>query len=339
MNLFKTLQIAIPCTMGATIVVVPSIVAATDNSKVYDEALCFECAAGSSSTVQYEAVSSDKMKIDIEYKINGGEWQDWELIDQESGHGLSIPLTIKRRQKVYIRNTTEYLSNSKDEYVQFKIDGNNKIKASGNINSLVNYQDDLSDFSFYELFYDCDGLTKAPDITTHVGNKSCYYKMFALCDSLKDAPKIKAEKLCAYACESMFNSCTHLTNAPLIDVPNLGGTAVFKSCFAECHALINVPKTLPATTLTSHCYDSMFMNCSLLTKAPLLPAGSLHMQCYQQMFKGCSKLKILADKGKNVICDFRERHIEFPTNATRDMFADTAYGTIEVLPEHFYSYE
>ena len=47
---------------------------------------------------------------------------------------------------------------------------------------------------------------------------------------------------------------------------------------------------LPATTLTSSCYDSMFQNCSLLTTAPELPATTLAEWCYSEMFKGCSKL-------------------------------------------------
>ena len=43
---------------------------------------------------------------------------------------------------------------------------------------------------------------------------------------------------------------------------------------------------LPATTLTSHCYDSMFSYCYSLITVPELPATTLAEECYRQMFKG-----------------------------------------------------
>ena len=47
---------------------------------------------------------------------------------------------------------------------------------------------------------------------------------------------------------------------------------------------------LPATTLASSCYDTMFKDCVGLTAAPALPAPTLTGQCYQKMFYGCSGL-------------------------------------------------
>ena len=47
---------------------------------------------------------------------------------------------------------------------------------------------------------------------------------------------------------------------------------------------------LPATTLTSSCYNSMFENCSLLTTAPELPATTLDDMCYVFMFANCTSL-------------------------------------------------
>ena len=63
-------------------------------------------------------------------------------------------------------------------------------------------------------------------------------------------------------CRSMFNTQTKLTTAP----------------------------ELPATTLTSQCYDGMFYGCTSLTTAPVLPATTLVAYCYQNMFFGCSSL-------------------------------------------------
>lgn len=47
---------------------------------------------------------------------------------------------------------------------------------------------------------------------------------------------------------------------------------------------------LPATTLKSHCYDSMFEDCANLTTAPTLPSTSLAEGCYYDMFWDCISL-------------------------------------------------
>ena len=46
---------------------------------------------------------------------------------------------------------------------------------------------------------------------------------------------------------------------------------------------------LPATTLTSHCYDEMFFGSAIVT-APELPATTLVDGCYNEMFRGCTNL-------------------------------------------------
>ena len=47
---------------------------------------------------------------------------------------------------------------------------------------------------------------------------------------------------------------------------------------------------LPATTLVLSCYQSMFLNCTSITTAPILPATTLAIYCYQSMFRGCTSL-------------------------------------------------
>lgn len=51
------------------------------------------------------------------------------------------------------------------------------------------------------------------------------------------------------------------------------------------------PFLLPATTLRSDCYHSMFSGCGKLTVAPALPATKLAEHCYKDMFRGCSSLE------------------------------------------------
>ena len=50
---------------------------------------------------------------------------------------------------------------------------------------------------------------------------------------------------------------------------------------------------LPATTLTDHCYSSMFGNCGALTTAPELPATTLAEDCYSYMFYNSYKLNYI----------------------------------------------
>ena len=50
---------------------------------------------------------------------------------------------------------------------------------------------------------------------------------------------------------------------------------------------------LPATTLVTSCYESMFFGCKSLTTAPELPATTLADYCYYCMFKGCTNLNYI----------------------------------------------
>ena len=65
--------------------------------------------------------------------------------------------------------------------------------------------------------------------------------------------------------------------------------ARFCHLFSECKALISTPQ-LPATTLATDCYRSMFYKCYNLTQAPELPATTLANQCYANMFSQCVNL-------------------------------------------------
>ena len=64
----------------------------------------------------------------------------------------------------------------------------------------------------------------------------------------------------------------------------------FNSLFADCSALTKAPR-LPATTLTLACYSEMFMRCMNLKEAPALPATEMRELCYSYMFAYCDSLK------------------------------------------------
>ena len=64
--------------------------------------------------------------------------------------------------------------------------------------------------------------------------------------------------------------------------------------FYECEGIVEVSENfLPATTLASYCYSSMFDGCTSLTTAPELPATTLASYCYHYLFDGCTKLNYI----------------------------------------------
>ena len=63
----------------------------------------------------------------------------------------------------------------------------------------------------------------------------------------------------------------------------------FNSLFYECTALTKAPM-LGATTLSHSCYLQMFSGCTALTEAPALPAMTMMFNCYGLMFYGCTAL-------------------------------------------------
>lgn len=63
----------------------------------------------------------------------------------------------------------------------------------------------------------------------------------------------------------------------------------YDSMFNNCRKLTSAP-ALPATTLAQGCYANMFENCTSLTTAPVLPATTLESSCYGYMFQGCEKI-------------------------------------------------
>ena len=87
----------------------------------------------------------------------------------------------------------------------------------------------------------------------------------------------------------MFYGCTSLTTAPALPATTLF-TYGYSSMFEECTSLTTAPE-LPATTLATYCYHNMFHGCTNLTTAPALPATELADKCYGYMFNNCTKLK------------------------------------------------
>lgn len=90
-------------------------------------------------------------------------------------------------------------------------------------------------------------------------------------------------------------------NSNLVNAENLVLPATtlasycYCSMFKSCRNLMKAPSVLPATTLAPSCYNTMFCECTSLTEAPELPATTLADYCYAWMFSRCSSLTSTQD--------------------------------------------
>ena len=228
--------------------------AAVDDVLSEDDYLTFTAEAdGATVTLNVSSGSN------LQYNKNNSGWEDYTK-------GAQIDL---ENEGDYVRfsgkDTTFNYSN------HFSLTG--KVAASGNVMSL-RLDDDgkvqgLNSECFQYMFYNCQGLTTAPELPeTNLANR-CYYYMFYRCTSLTQAPELPATNLANSCYSYMFYGCTSLTKAP----------------------------ELPATELVDSCYYRMFYGCTSLTELPALPATTLAKSCYNYMFNGCSKICISDEAG------------------------------------------
>ena len=92
----------------------------------------------------------------------------------------------------------------------------------------------------------------------------------------------------------LFYNNTKLISCSSLDMPATTlNTNCYLSMFRGCSNLTEVMQTLPALTLKNSCYSNMFRSCSKLTTAPALPAKTLIGNCYIYMFRDCSSLNYI----------------------------------------------
>ena len=94
------------------------------------------------------------------------------------------------------------------------------------------------------------------------------------------------------AFDKLFQDNTKLIDASGLLLPATTLTSYcYNSMFDGCTNLTTVSTNLlPATTMKDGCYQYMFCNCTSLTTVPSLPASKLAKFCYLSMFQGCVNL-------------------------------------------------
>ena len=222
--------------------------------------LCFTNVNSESSSVTLNKIGNISQVY--KYSTDNITYNDYE-------YGTEIQLA-NNGDKVYFKNSTNsHSQQSLSDYIHFEMTG--KIKASGNINSLLsNNFENITDLTEYGAF--------------------TFSGLFENALSLIDVTELKlpATNLVNSCYISMFFGCTGLTTTPELPATNLASGCYF-SMFMRCTSLKETPE-LPATTLVDGCYHNMFYGCTSLKETQELPATVLVDSCYRGMFNGCTNL-------------------------------------------------
>ena len=252
-------------------------------------------------------------------------FDDWNgAYVQFSNNFTNGKVYYSKDKETWTQYKGEILKLTKGEFVQFKGDiitvgssekhftiKNGLFNLYGNLTSLDNYNDVLSESVFYRSMfektnlYDCSNLNFG--ITYIQRSIRNFEGMFKGCSFMKSCPKIlPATTLTEYCYSNMFSGCIGLTT-----VPNLPATTLADYCyyhmFYNCTSLTTIPSNLlPATTLANYCYYHMFDNCTSLTTLPsnLLPATKLAYSCYESMFRGCTGLTTIPNLPATTLANY-----------------------------------
>ncbi|MCQ2114504.1 MAG: leucine-rich repeat protein [Bacteroidaceae bacterium] len=140
---------------------------------------------------------------------------------------------------------------------------------------------------------------EAKDVATFSESNTAYY-CFTFSDSVSVSGNVMSlvDKNvetttipCDYCFCRLFYNSTSLTSAADLKLPaTMLTTGCYQQMFNGCKSL-KTAGVLPATTLAESCYNQMFNSCTALETAPALPADTLAEKCYYSMFQGCTALE------------------------------------------------
>lgn len=167
--------------------------------------------------------------ITLDYKKNNGSWTAYSIGDT---------IELVQNDIVAFRGSNNKFSKGYYDFYNFVMTGT--IEAKGNIQSLMNYNNNCTNACYFKLFNRCTSLLTAPSLPAITLAPSCYFWMFSGCTSLTSAPSLPATNLANSCYRYMFQGCTSLTSTP----------------------------SLPATGLANYCYEHMFASCYSLTEVP-----------------------------------------------------------------------
>ncbi len=94
-----------------------------------------------------------------------------------------------------------------------------------------------------------------------------------------------------YQFGALFSANTHIVSAENMVLPATTlATSCYRSMFYNCTLLTTAPSKISATTIATYSCSQMFRGCTSLTTPPELPATTVDTYGYYEMFRGCTSL-------------------------------------------------
>ena len=243
-------------------------------------------ALSSYTLVEFTGIPSGMHTITVVYRkdssVNSGDDRGYVLIEKtQSGSGddeggssegpinIDIYLTIEALEDGLTASLTRNIGVNDDaRFCEYCIDGNGawKILMNGEVTESINRWQTISFRGQLSVLATSSSGTSSPvGIGTFYVNKN--FNLKGNCMSLLFGDSAADN----YSLSGKYNA--------------------FSRLFENCTTLQSVSNNfLPATTLSSSCYGSMFRGCVNLTIAPILSATELISSCYGHMFSGCTSL-------------------------------------------------
>lgn len=247
--------------------------------------------------VEFNAANSS---IVVQYRKNDGDWEDYTYpILLNKGDTVSFRGNNASYAPCDDNVSLNPLPENHSHFSIHEEDNDDPISCYiyGNIMSLITSTDfesatELTAQNTFDMMFDGCKIMNHPQklllLPATTLKKNCYYQMFFECQELTKAPALPAMTMEPNCYNSMFAGCSKLAQAPALPATKLAYNC-YSAMFERCDSLSSAPE-LPATSLAVNCYTAMFLYCSSLTEAPVLPAQTLAESCYLCMFEGCSKL-------------------------------------------------
>ena len=222
-----------------------------------------DCELSSTTYTSKTLPPPDKYTNKVEFSTDKKTWTTWNF---DTANTLTIPIG----GKVYLRNNSGVFNyyGTDGYYYVTSIHTTMKCNVGGNLNTLLNYNEEILDIS---------------------DKRSCFRRLF-IGAKIVDASKLvmPATTLSQYCYADFFSGNSSLIAPPELPAVNLADSCYY-NFFYECSSLTTSP-SLPATTLAEGCYESMYERCYKLTTGPILPASTLVPNSYKWMFNSCKKL-------------------------------------------------
>ena len=216
---------------------------------------------------------SDKYTNKVEFSTDKKTWTTWNF---DTANTLTIPIG----GKVYLRNDSGAFSyyGTDGYYYLTSIKTTMKCNVGGNINTLLNYNEEILDIS---------------------DKRSCFRRLFVGA-KIVDASKLvmPATTLSQYCYADFFSGNSSLIAPPELPAVNLAEYCYY-NFFYRCSSL-KVSPSLPATTLAEYCYSNMYERCTSLNEVTVYANDISAKGCTKNWLSGVASTGTLYNYGSAI---------------------------------------